>query len=171
MFYKRSTSSLFFRLCASLIATISSASLAEEAFPEAFEQKPVSRFVPSSSEFFGPLAPAAKRLVQAEKRNHRPQHFCAIGYQYADGSIKVWVHWQEGKRLILWQGNTDPEMREKGLIHTNRDLQLGKDTVARAEDIQGSTFLETRAWWESVAKDCAAHGEKVTLAPFATRRR
>ena len=89
MFYKRSTSSLFFRLCASLIATISSASLAEEAFPEAFEQKPVSRFVPSSSEFFGPLAPAAKRLVQAEKRNHRPQHFCAIGYQYADGSITV----------------------------------------------------------------------------------
>lgn len=161
----------FFHLCTGLIATISSACLAEETFPEAFEQKPLSRFVPSSSDFFGLLAPAAKRLVLAEKKNRWHQHFCAIGYKYAEGGINVWVHWREDKRLLLWQGSSDPEMREKGLIHANRDLLLGKDTVERKEDIQGSTFLETRAWWESVAQDCATHGEKATLAPFSARRR
>ena len=150
---------------------MSSACWAEEVFPEAFEQKPLSRFAPSSSEFFGPLAPAAKRLVQAEKKNHWHQHFCAIGYKYGDGEIKVWVHWREGKRLLLWQGNSDLEMREKGLILANRDLLLGKDTVEHKEDIQGSTFLETRAWWEAVAQDCAALGEKARLAPFSATRR
>jgi hypothetical protein len=161
----------FFLLCASLIATISSACLAEEAFSEAFVQKPLSRFVPSSSEYFGPLAPAAKRLVRAEKKNLWRQHFCAIGYKYAEDEINVWVHWREGKRLVLWQAYSDPEMQEKGLILSNRDLMLGKDTVERKEDLQGSTYMETRAWWEAVAKDCAAHGEKATLAPFSARRR
>ena len=62
-------------------------------------------------------------------------------------------------------------MRAKGLLDTNRDLKPGKDTVERKEDLDGSTFMETRACWQAVAVDCAAHGEKVTLAPFSSKSR
>jgi hypothetical protein len=57
------------------------------------------------------------------------------------------------------------------LVTTNRDLKLGKDTVERAEEINGSTYLVTRAWWNAVAEDCALHGDKLTLAPFSTRKK
>lgn len=62
-------------------------------------------------------------------------------------------------------------MCEKSLLDTNRDLELGKDMVERKEDRNGSTFMETRAWWETVAADCAAHGENMTLAPISSKPR
>lgn len=158
-------------LCVGLLGLASASCFADDAFPAALEQKPSSRFAPSTNEFFGPLAPAAKRLVLAEEKNRSRQHFCAIGYKYPGGPVSVWVHWKEGQRLLLWRGDADQEMREKGLVDTNRDLKLGKDTVERREEINGSTFMETRAWWVAVAADCAAHGEKVTLAPFSSKHR
>lgn len=165
------TNRLFPLLYVGFFGLASTNCLADDSFPRAFERKPASRFAPSSSEFFGPLAPAAKRLVLAEEKNRSRQHFCAIGYKYPEGAITVWVHWKEGQRLLLWRGDSDHEMREKGLVDTNRDLKLRRDTIERKEELNGSTFMETRAWWEAVAVDCAAHGEKVTLAPFSSKSR
>lgn len=158
-------------LCIGIFCFASTDCFAGDSFPDAFEQLPSARFAPSSNEFFGPLAPAAKRLVLAEQKSYSPQHFCAIGYKYPEGAISVWVHWKEGQRLLLWRGDSDKKMREKGLVNTNRDLKLGKDTVERKEDLHGSTFMETRAWWEAVAIDCASHGEKVTLPAFSSTTR
>jgi hypothetical protein len=79
------------------------------------------------------------------------------------------VHWKEERVLILWDGSEYPDSRDKGLIHTRRNLELDKDTVETEEELNGSTYLETRAWWESVAKDCDAHGEKFTVKPFTVK--
>ena len=159
--------SLLCLLTALVLGFSAGASRAGEAFPPEFDQVPLGRFAPSRSEFFGPLAPAAKRLVLFEKKNRAPQHFCAVGYTHSEGQVNVWVHWKEGKRLLLWRGNSDPDLREKGLIQARRDLKLGKDTVERSDDLKGSTYMTTRAWWEAVAKDCEAQGAKVAMAPFA----
>ncbi|MER2519684.1 MAG: hypothetical protein ABTQ34_03230 [Bdellovibrionales bacterium] len=58
-------------------------------------------------------------------------------------------------------------MRANALAVSNRNLRLGKDTVERQEETNGSTYTVTEAWWDAVVKDCAAYGEKLELASFS----
>lgn len=138
-----------------------------DSFPSQFDEKPTKRFAPADSEYFGPPEPALKQLLIAENKNGASNEFCVIGYAYADNIVNVWVHWMNEQRLLLWRGNSDEELREQGLVMADRNLTLGKDTVETEEDIKGSTYLVTRAWWQAVAQDCAAHGQRYTIAPFA----
>ena len=147
--------------------------LATDAFPSEFEQKPVKRIKPDQDAYYrpyyGPPELAIKKLLLFEKKNKRMNHFCVVGYVWTNDNrhnVAVWVHWREEKRLLLWRGNSDQEMREKGLVYAKRNLKLGKDTVEKAEDSQGSIYMVTRAWWQAVTKDCAAHGQKFTIKPF-----
>src|SRR5437868_4689536 len=138
-----------------------------DSFPPEFEEKPVKRFVASDNEFYGPAEPALKQLLVDESKNSGTNQFCIVGYAYADKIINVWVHWVNGDRLLLWRGSSDPQSREQGLLMAQRDLKLGKDTVETPDQINGSTYLVTRAWWQAVAKDCAAHGQKYEIGPFS----
>ena len=138
----------------------------EAPFPEALEPAPAARFIVSQNAAFGALEPAARTIVAAEALHTQTHHFCVIGYELDDGQPLAWVHWMETQRLILWDGSSDPEFREKGLLYSRRDLRRDTDTVDTAADIAGSTYLETRAWWDAVVQDCEAHGEKLLLAPF-----
>lgn len=149
-----------------LLPLFSFAACAIEAFPPEFEQKPVKRVVAAEDGYYGPPERAIRKLLLGEKKNKRTNHFCVVGYAWPDNNVQVWVHWTQEQRLLLWRDNSDIEMREKGLIHAQRNLKLGKDTVEKAADIQGSTYLVTRAWWQAVSKDCAAHGQKFTIRPF-----
>lgn len=83
--------------------------------------------------------------------------------------MNVWVHWQEEKRLIMWDGSLYEDTRERGLLTARRDLELGKDTVETENDINGSSYLVTKRWWHAVANDCTAHGEKFTIKPFKVK--
>lgn len=151
---------------ASCVLPMLAASCATAGFPVGFSEKPSARFVPSQDPYFGPPEAAIRRLLLFNRKNGAANHFCVIGYRWADGNVQVWAHWKEDERLLLWRGNSDPEMREKGLVYAQRNLKLGQDTVESANDLQGSTYRETRAWWESLAKDCDAHGERHVIRPF-----
>jgi hypothetical protein len=141
-----------------------------ESFPWEFDDKPALRFAPSTSEYYGPPEPALKQLLVAENKNGATNEFCVIGYAYADKIVNVWVHWINEQRLLMWRGNSDEELREQGLAMAQKDLRLGKDTVETKDDIKGSTFLVTRAWWEAVTRDCAANGQRYTIEPFPAER-
>lgn len=105
-------------------------------------------------------------LVRVRQRNQRANHFCVVGYRWPGGDATVWVHWDEERRLLLWRDSSDPELRAKGLVLAQRDLRLGEDTVASADEIRGSTYRVTQAWWYAVVRDCQAHGERFTVAPL-----
>jgi hypothetical protein len=137
-----------------------------DSFPAEFDEKPTGRFAPANNEYYGPPESALKQLLVGENKNGVANEFCVIGYAYADKTVNVWVHWINEQRLLLWRGNSDEELREQGLVMAQRDLRLDKDTVETKDDIQGSTFLVTRAWWQAVAKDCAANGQRYTIEPF-----
>jgi hypothetical protein len=139
---------------------------ASEDFPGALDPKPNGRFTASKDSSYGPLEPPAKKQIAFENQNARSNAFCVVGYTYPGGESAVWVHWQEEERLLLWRPSSDAEMREKGWAYAERDLKLGKDTVEKVDDLEGSTYRVTRAWWNAVAQDCDAHGEKITLPPF-----
>jgi len=147
-----------------LLAT-AGACQADESFPPELEQRFAARFEASKNAFFGPPAPAARQLVSAEKRTAETHHFCVIGYELEGGGSNVWVHWQEAQRLLLWRGSSDAAEREAGLVRARRDLELGRDTVETPEEIAGSSYLVTRAWWEAMVSDCQVHGEPLTLEP------
>jgi hypothetical protein len=138
-----------------------------DSFPAEFDEKPVKRFVAAQNEYYGPVEPALEQLVLSDNKNERASQFCVVGYAYAGKTVNVWVHWANEERLILWRGNSDPELREQGLTMSKRNLKLGEDTVETADDIKGSTYLVTRAWWQAVAKDCAAHGQRYAVEPFS----
>ena len=135
-----------------------------DAFPPELDPPPVARFAPSTDDYFGPLEPAVRRLLEFEEQPTAGGHFCAVGYRYADGNRAVWVHWREPARLLLWAGNLDPDLRERGLVYAKRDLALGKDTVETHDALEGSSYRVTRAWWQAVANDCDTNGERLELS-------
>ena len=137
-----------------------------DSFPAEFGEKPTRRFDPASDGYYGPPKPALMQLLLGESKNGTTNQFCVVGYEYANGIVNVWVHWLNEQRLLLWNSNSDQELREHGLVTAQRDLALGEDTVETEDDIKGSTYLVTRAWWQAVAKDCAAHGQSYTIEPF-----
>jgi hypothetical protein len=141
-----------------------------DSFPSEFDEKPALRFAPSTSEYFGPPEPALKQLLVAENKNGATNEFCVVGYAYADKIVNVWVHWINEQRLLMWRGSSDEELREQGLMMAQRDLRLGEDTVETEDDINGSTFLVTRAWWQAVTRDCAANGQRYTIERFPAAR-
>lgn len=137
-------------------------SSSEPPFPAEFTDPPEARFVVSKDPYHGSLQAAALELLLFEKRAFTVNHFCVVGYR-GDGYKNAWVHWKEQQRLLLWRASDDEKMRVKGLVQARRDLKLGRDTVETEDDIKGSTYLTTRAWWQAVVNDCEAHGEQLTM--------
>jgi hypothetical protein len=139
---------------------------AEEKFPKEFDSPPEKRFMAADNLGYGPPVSAIKNLLRSEKKNKKTGNFCVVGYIWPDKYTNVWVHWVEEKRLLLWRAGISEEFREKGLMMARRDLKLGRDTVATQNEIGGSNYLTTHAWWHAVVDDCAAHGQKFTIKPF-----
>lgn len=139
---------------------------AESPLPDAFGSPPQARFVVSKDANFAHPERAMRRLLAGRRGVER---FCVIGYRWADGGQQVWVHRIRTRTLILWDGSDDDRTRDDQLRFSRRPLQLGRDTVATPEDIAGSTYLETHAWWHALANDCALHGERYAVRPAPRR--
>jgi hypothetical protein len=100
-----------------------------------------------------------RQLVRA--RSRLPvHHFCVVGYKDTGDSVNAWVHWVEGKALILWEPASANPLP---LIASRRYLNLERDVVASEEDIKGSTYLVTRTWVNTVLADCTRVGDRYTV--------
>ena len=115
--------------------------------------------VSKAPEFSNPRAVLRKLIARKGKARHNS--FCVIGYQYADGSKSAWVYWHEGKAIILWE----PTVNEiDDLTLSRRYLRLTNDVVENESQVQGSTYLVTRQWVDSLLRDCQTRGEKFTVS-------
>jgi hypothetical protein len=64
---------------------------------------------------FDPAAAARYRQPEAELRlllayqqaNAATNHFCLLGYHWAEGLEFVSVHWRKGQMILRWHGETD----------------------------------------------------------------
>lgn len=81
--------------------------------------------------------------------------------------MQVWVHWQEQKAIILWQGGEDEETQIASMALARKELVLGRDTVKSEEEINGSSYLITESAWYDIANDCARKGQPFTISPFS----
>ncbi|MGO4279666.1 hypothetical protein SAMN05216321_102376 [Cupriavidus sp. OV038] len=125
-----------------------------------------SRIKVSTNPYYRQPLHAMKHVLLSSGKNGRTNRFCAVGYKWPDGTSQAWVLWDEEQTLMLWRGNLYRDMRDIGLTAANRTLKLGRDTVPTPDDINGSTYLVTEAWWRAVANDCRKHGEKYVIKPF-----
>jgi len=159
--------------CIGLVAAVLSAPLPAGAgadLPDAFGSPPRGRFVVSRNPYFLNPERTIRNRVAIDGKNRVTNHFCVVGYEWPNGNLQVWVNWREQKTNILWDGSIYKDTREKQLTMARRNLRLGKDTVATQDDLNGSTYLETHAWWHAIADDCMANGEKYTIKPFRRTR-
>jgi hypothetical protein len=102
-------------------------------------------------------------LLVRTQGTRRLNHFCVIGYREPSGYEYAWVHWEEGKALILWEPAADPA-RPEPLSTARRFLRLDRDVVASEEHLGGSSYLVTRQWVSRVTSDCKAHGDKFKIS-------
>ncbi|WP_454763551.1 hypothetical protein [Cupriavidus campinensis] len=149
-----------------LLAMVCFSGHARESLPSGFSETPVSRFKVSKNSYYQNPPSAMRYFLATFGKNSQRNHFCVVGYKWSDGRKQVWVHWQEEQTLILWGGSRYPEYAYRSLVMSNRHLELATDTVPTPDDINGSTYLVTEAWWHAVANDCRRHGEKYIIKPF-----
>lgn len=117
----------------------------------------------SAAAFGDAKAPLALLLSELSPRPVAPQTFCVVGYRSADGSQLAWIHWNEGQRLILWEGRGDPGYPDTSVARSRRALDLRSDVVPNEEDVHGSTYLVTRTWVDAVITDCSTSGTRYRL--------
>jgi len=126
------------------------------------EMQETTAFRVSKAAEFGPLKPALQALAREAK--HRTNHFCVVGYRLKDGEKQAWVHWKEGKQLILWEARSPESENVAALVQSRRRIRLEKDVVATEAEVAGSTYLVTRSWVTEILQDCRAHGDQVTIS-------
>lgn len=108
----------------------------------------MQRFVDRNSE-----APKFNTFMVAENVPH-PDH-------------EYWVYWPQTKKIILiaWP-LADCETSSLG---NRRSLDLIKDIVKTAKEINGSTYLETEDWAKSVIYDAAKNGYQMNIIKSAKK--
>jgi hypothetical protein len=113
-------------------------------------------FVPSSDPAFADFREPLVTYLRA-KGPRNLNTVCLIGERYPDGSAWVWAIWDEGQRMVLWEG------AEATMTGSRRDLDLRRDVVANEAAVGGSTYRVSRAYVTQLRSQCAKTGTTVQL--------
>lgn len=111
---------------------------------------------------------AAPAALAAYLDAHAPfargvQHFCIVGFRSPEGDRRAWVHWLEGKQIVLWEEAAEPADASHLLVRSRRVTDLETDVVATLEDVHGSTYLVPRSWVRRMSAACTALGARYQL--------
>ena len=117
-------------------------------------------FATDSAEYFGDPLPALQLLVRQKSAPRVARHhFCIVGFESPDSSRRAWVLWFEARRMLLWDGATDPVSARAALVHARRTIDLRTDVVKDQSALAGSGYLVTRAWVDELRSVCATRGQ------------
>jgi hypothetical protein len=110
---------------------------------------------------FAPVELTLDTLI-ARKAKVNTNHVCVIGETLGDESQQAWVHWREGKAIILWEPT---RYGVQDLTLSKRYLRLDKDVVAENDKklAAGSSYLVTTQWAKSLIAECAAKGNEFSI--------
>ena len=92
-------------------------------------------------------------------------HMCVVVATYTQPSVQgatVWgyLYWRENNQLYTLSQSKDA-MSDLSLWQAPLDLKTG--VVRRRQDIGSSTFLETRAWVNTVLRHCRSDGTEIVV--------
>jgi hypothetical protein len=132
----------------------------------AYEPLPVKYFDTTADVKFSTPQLALKMFLIGAKKNRRTNHFCVIGYEWADGRREAPVFWKEGKEIMWWDGGSTTSWEDVNSIRHSKSNILGKDTVETFNEIRGSTYLMVRSGMEAIIRDCKKNGKWYVVKPF-----
>jgi hypothetical protein len=67
------------------------------------------------------------------------------------------VLWPKGRRVILWEGEATD------LAMARRTIRIPADVVKHESQVNGSTYVVTRAWLDGLTAACNNRGSKVRI--------
>ncbi|MDB5901877.1 MAG: hypothetical protein JWM26_755 [Betaproteobacteria bacterium] len=108
-----------------------------------------------ASPYYSDYKNVVTRYIKAHSTN-RSDDVCVIGRVFDNGPGDVWVLWQQGRQLILWEGQDD-------LYFSRRKLHVPRDVVKTESEINGSNYLVTQEWVDDLRKSCAERGVKLHI--------
>ncbi|WP_137973869.1 hypothetical protein [Pseudomonas sp. F(2018)] len=151
--------------CLLALALLASSSFAgTEEFGPSIYAGMNARFDPASEARYCHPEAELRLLLTHQQANAATNHFCLLGYRWAEGLEFVSVHWREGQMILRWHGEKDwADGFLSAVVSDGVDLQTG---VIDAEDSRGSTFLVTRRNAEGTLEDCRRHGREYVIEPF-----
>ena len=97
----------------------------------------------------------------ANYSSHETNHFYVGATEIKHGElVSAWVYWKEERTLLPYDELVPdtPEGADSEAWTLNK-LKLDRDTVDTAEDIGGSTYLETHRQWVEWIEQCISKGK------------
>jgi hypothetical protein len=99
-----------------------------------------------SDSAFGDATAALREFLRDQNvRSRRDQHFCIAGYRSANGEdSRAWIHWAEGRKIILWRGASDPRSAKTSIARSHSILDLNKLEDAQVAMLWMRVVVENR---------------------------
>jgi hypothetical protein len=97
------------------------------------------------------------RQYVLSQRLRLPTEACVVGLVVEGGGRLAWVLWPKGRRVILWEG----EATDLAMAH--RTIRIPADVVRDESEVNGSTYIVTRAWLDGLTATCNNRGAKVRI--------
>jgi len=112
-----------------------------------------------------------KYLTAAYDMADRTNHFCMVGYEFADEKRATAVIWKEKQWLIRWHGSNDPAVsnynyRYARSLFFSRPIDMQTALVESPEEIGTSSYLTLRSKADATVADCEANGQHYVIEPF-----
>ncbi|MDR2871227.1 MAG: hypothetical protein LBV45_01625 [Xanthomonadaceae bacterium] len=115
-----------------------------------------------------PSREGVMRYLQSKQENTHPNRFCLVERKLPGKQIAhLLMYWQE-KNVLLdvpYIRKTDPET-EADLIRASRPLDLSVSVVETEDEVNGSTYLVTRAWVDEILTNCERKGVRMEIPAF-----
>lgn len=126
------------------------------------------------------LASLLQQIVDDDERARGVNvlHVGRVVSKHGDRDDFVRVYWPQRSALLLVSMNSagcaDPNHRYDsaalGWYRTKARIDLDRDVVPTAADINGSTYLVSRPWVDATIAECTQHGTALKLRRSPRRR-
>ena len=108
-------------------------------------------------------------LAQHKSRPRGANHFCTVAYGPIKGDTDrapiAYVHWVEGKRLILWEPEAEHfHEQDLSLVMSRRDWDMVRDVQRHPDPYRMTDWIIERSFVDAVLADCARVGQRLTIA-------
>jgi len=105
-------------------------------------------------------------LAQVKPRPRGTHHFCAVAYRFEEPGDRhsAYVHWVEGRRLILWEPEGEHYHGQDLSLHmSRRNWDLVRDVQDHPDPYRMTDWIIERSFADAILADCARVGETVTV--------
>ncbi|MDR0234477.1 MAG: hypothetical protein LBI31_06745 [Zoogloeaceae bacterium] len=133
---------------------------------------PIARIEPSRYKQFSMMERELRYLIYDRGDHEIANHFCVVGYRFADETTEAVVIWKEKTLLFRWGGGNPEAAKERfrwafSLAHSK---SVGEENLVDKYPappyVLGGDKLAMRPDFHATIADCERHGAQYQVYPF-----